>query len=79
MLRTLKVSLLMWALMLVIALVLLSGCAAFTKEVAPRIADGVKRYCAEPLAERQLIRSQVNGLLDGNTIKVTCVGDPVAP
>lgn len=59
------------------ALVLcLTGCAAYNVKVAPRIAQGVTLYCSEPLAERQLIRSQVNAQIAPATIKVTCAGDP---
>lgn len=54
----------------------LVGCAAYTKDVAPRIAQGVKVYCTEPLAERQLIRQEVNSQITPAAIKVTCPGDP---
>lgn len=54
----------------------LTACSTFSTAVAPKVADGVNRYCREPLAERQLIRSQVNGMITPNTIKVTCQGDP---
>jgi uncharacterized protein YceK len=57
-------------------LVTLSGCTAFSTKVAPQVAKGVNRYCLEPLSERQLIRSQVNGMITPNSIKVTCAGDP---
>ena len=63
------------ALLALIALAV-TGCASITGAVAPRVAKAVNAYCAEPLAERQLIRGQVNGMLQGNTVKVTCVGDP---
>jgi hypothetical protein len=58
------------------ALVLcLTGCAAFNKEVAPRVAKAVNVYCLEPQASRQLIRSQVNAMVAPNTIRVDCAGD----
>lgn len=53
----------------------LTDCATVTTEVAPRVAQAVKVYCSEPLAERQLIRSQVNGLVAPATVRVTCPGD----
>lgn len=59
-----------------LAMLCLSGCTVFNAKVAPEVAKGVNRYCLEPLAERQLIRSQVNGMITPNTIKVTCAGDP---
>lgn len=58
------------------AVLSLSGCTVFNAKVAPQVAKGVNRYCLEPLSERQLIRSQVNGMITPNTIKVTCAGDP---
>lgn len=54
----------------------LTGCSLITPKVAPQVAKAVTRYCQEPLAERQLIRAQVNGMITPNTVKVTCVGDP---
>jgi response regulator RpfG family c-di-GMP phosphodiesterase len=54
----------------------LTGCANYTEKVAPRIAQGVRTYCTEPLSERQLIRSQVNSQIAPARIKVTCPGDP---
>jgi hypothetical protein len=53
----------------------LTGCAAFNKEVAPRVAQAVNAYCLEPQESRALIRQQVNGLIAPNTIRVTCQGD----
>ena len=53
----------------------LPGCAAFNKEVAPRVAQAVNTYCLEPQESRALIRAQVNGLISPNTIRVTCQGD----
>jgi hypothetical protein len=64
------------ALFLVSLLALLTGCAAFNKEVAPRVAKAVNHYCLEPLATRQLIRGQVNAMVAPNAVKVTCAGDP---
>lgn len=61
---------------LTLAVLCLSGCTVFNAKVAPEVAKGVNRYCLEPLSERQLIRSQVNGMITPNTIKVTCAGDP---
>lgn len=52
------------------------GCASLTGAVAPQVARAVTKYCAEPLAERLVIREQVNGMITPATIKVTCPGDP---
>jgi hypothetical protein len=56
-------------------LVSLTGCAAFNKEVAPRVAQAVNTYCLEPQESRSLIRQQVNTLIAPNQIRVTCQGD----
>ncbi len=53
-----------------------TGCETFRANVGPQVAKAVTRYCQEPLAERQVIRTEVNGLIAPNTIRVTCVGDP---
>jgi hypothetical protein len=53
----------------------LTGCAAFNKEVAPRVAQAVTVYCLEPQPTRQLIRAQVAELVKPNAIAVTCAGD----
>lgn len=53
----------------------LTGCAAFNKEVAPRVAQAVNTYCLEPQESRAVIRAQVNSLITPNTIAVTCKGD----
>lgn len=55
---------------------LLNGCESVRANVGPRVADAVNRYCLEPLAERQTIRTEVNGLIKPNAIRVTCAGDP---
>lgn len=60
----------------IFAILLISGCSLVTPKVAPQVAKAVNRYCLEPLAERQLIRAQVNGMITPNTVKVTCEGDP---
>jgi hypothetical protein len=65
-------------IVLAITLMLMSGCAAFNKNVAPKIADGIKQYCVEPQATRLAIRSEVNALITPNSIKVECVGDTPA-
>lgn len=52
------------------------GCASFTGAIAPQVAKAVTKYCAEPYAERSLIRAQVNGMIAPATVKVTCAGDP---
>lgn len=57
------------------AVLCLTGCAAFNKEVAPRVAQAVNTYCIEPQESRALIRQQVNALIAPNQIKVTCQGD----
>jgi hypothetical protein len=53
----------------------LTGCAAFNKEVAPRVAQAVTVYCLEPQPTRQLIRAQVAELVKPNAIAVTCASD----
>jgi hypothetical protein len=63
-------------LMACTALVLcLTGCAAFNKEVAPRVAQAVSVYCMEPAATRALIRAQVAELAKPNAIQVQCAAD----
>lgn len=52
------------------------GCASLTSAVAPQVASAITKYCAEPLAERLVIRGQVNSMIAPATIKVTCAGDP---
>jgi len=54
----------------------ITGCASVTSAVAPQVASAVQKYCATPLAERQVIRAQVNTLISPATIRVTCPGDP---
>jgi hypothetical protein len=63
-------------LVTLLALSVLTGCAALNKEVAPRVAKAVNHYCLEPLPTRQLIRGQVNAMVAPNAVKVTCAGDP---
>lgn len=53
----------------------LPACSLIAPRVGPTIAKGVTRYCAEPQAERLVLRSQVNGMITPNTIVVTCQGD----
>jgi hypothetical protein len=59
-----------------LCLSLVTGCAALTKDVAPKVAKAVNHYCLEPLASRQFIRAQVNAMVAPNAVKVTCSGDP---
>ncbi len=73
--RLIKFSLFLWFVVFFLLALMLSGCTVFKAEVAPKIASGVKHYCAEPLEERLLIREQVNGLIAPASIKVTCEGD----
>jgi hypothetical protein len=61
---------------LLAAVLCASGCTALTTKAGPQVAKAVNRYCGEPLAERQLLREQVNGMIAPNTVKVTCAGDP---
>ena len=68
----------MTTLRLLLTVSLLTGCAAFNKNVAPKIADGVKHYCVEPQATRAVIRAEVNAMIAPNTIKVECAGDVAA-
>jgi hypothetical protein len=53
----------------------LTGCAAFNKEVAPRVAQAVTVYCLEPATTRALIRAQVAEMAKPNSIAVTCAAD----
>lgn len=53
-----------------------SGCSLITPKVGPQVAKAVNRYCQEPLAERLVLRAQVNGMITPNQVKVTCAGDP---
>lgn len=73
--RLLHFSVFLWVVMLLIAALLLSGCAAFETEVAPKVAKAVNTYCEQPQSERMLLRERVNGLIAPNSIKVTCQGD----
>jgi len=66
------------AVYLLVILFVLTGCAAFNQDVAPRIADGVKHYCIEPQATRAAIRTEVNAMIAPNTIRVDCAGDVVS-
>jgi hypothetical protein len=62
--------------LILLPLVLLTGCATLTRDVAPKVAKAVNHYCLEPLESRQFIRSQVNAMVAPNSVKVTCAGDP---
>lgn len=66
----------MFASSIFVISIALLGCASITGAVAPQVATAVTKYCAEPLAERLVIRSQVNGMIAPATIRVTCAGDP---
>lgn len=52
------------------------ACSEITSRVAPDAAKAINRYCEEPLAERQTLRSTVNGMIAPNSVKITCAGDP---
>jgi len=56
---------------------LLSGCALFG-EAADKIADGVEKYCEQPLVYRSEFRNTINTRLvgTGHTVHVHCLGDP---
>lgn len=54
----------------------LTGCQVIAPKVGPQVAKAVNKYCAEPYAERQVIRSSVNEQIAPNKIAVTCEGDP---
>lgn len=56
-------------------MMLLSGCTAFSRNVAPAVAKAVTRYCAEPVDERMAIRNQVKTLTAPNSIQVNCASD----
>lgn len=60
---------------------MLAGCSLFGDEIAEEVADGVDRYCGEPLDARELYRSRINAQLaaepgGGVSITVVCEGDP---
>jgi hypothetical protein len=59
-----------------VAAIALSGCSLIAPKIGPQVAKGVNRYCAEPYAERLVIRQTVNAEIAPNKITVTCEGDP---
>ena len=59
----------------ILVALMLTGCNVFQAKVGPRIAEGVKRYCAEPVEARLLLRSEVNALTAPNSIRVECAAD----
>lgn len=66
----------MKTIVVMLALVALSGCSLLTTASAPKLAKAVNRYCAEPYQERLLLRNTVNDMIKPNSAKVTCEGDP---
>lgn len=60
----------------IIAVLAVSGCSLLAPKVGPQVAKAVNRYCGEPYQERLTLRTSVNELIQPNTIKVTCEGDP---
>lgn len=60
----------------VLIMVALTGCQVIAPKVGPQVAKAVNKYCAEPYAERQVIRSSVNDQIAPNKVAVTCAGDP---
>lgn len=62
--------------MLSLAFTIFVGCKTLNTEIAPRAAQAINAYCVNPLADRQLIRAQVNQLIAPNQVKITCQGDP---
>lgn len=66
----------MKAIVLAVALVAVTGCSAITQKVGPQVAKAVTRYCEEPFDARKVLRTEVNGMIAPNTIRVTCAGDP---
>ncbi len=59
-----------------ICLAVLSGCSLISPKVGPQVAKAVNRYCGESYQIRLLMRTEVNGMIKPNTVKVTCEGDP---
>lgn len=58
------------------AMLCLTGCGVLTTKVAPKVAAAVTLYCAEPQAERLLLRGQVAAAVAPNAVQVTCANDP---
>ena len=65
-------------ILLIVLMGSLSGCAAFS-DVTDKVVDAVDEYCTRTtLAERDLIRGNVNNALaeKGHSVRVNCAGDP---
>lgn len=58
---------------------LTSGCSIFGDRVASKVADGIDKYCEEPLQARELYRTLINEELsrEGHSVAVTCNGDSI--
>lgn len=65
----------MKAVLISMVVLSLSGCSLIVPKVGPQVAKAVNRYCQEPQAARQLVRAEVNGMIEPHKIVVTCAGD----
>lgn len=70
------VELIMKTLIGVITVFALSGCSIIAPKIAPQVAKGVTRYCAESYQVRSVVRTEVNAMIAPNRITVVCEGDP---
>lgn len=71
-------ALMMWCL-LIVALTFMGGCSVLAPHVGPALTKAVTRYCAEPQAERLLLRQQVNASIAPNSAQVNCAVDTGPP
>lgn len=66
----------MKAIAVALIMVAMTGCSVITQKAGPQVAKAVNRYCEEPYEVRKVLRTEVNGMIAPNTVKVTCNGDP---
>ena len=66
-------------IVLLVVLVVLSGCQALSPQLAENVARVVAHYCAEPPEARQVLREAVDTMTAPNEIRVTCAADEPAP
>lgn len=64
--------------LLLLSVLVLSGCSLFQENLIPKMADVVDQYCAQSsYAVRQDIEKAVNGKVKtGTSVKVICPSDP---